>query len=291
MNFLSWVPVPRARPGSPAVSGSRRAPPGLRAGQRGHGGPGPVASVSLRTPTRCWPWPTGGRHADHRRPELPLRSGSSTDWPRLAGPFSGRASGRAHRDQKVWAKHSWPATTCRPLASSSPNGRGRVRGAQQRAPGLAAGDQGRRAAGGKGVVLVNRPGRGDVVIDEMLTGTQLWRGRARIVLEECLVGPEVSFFVLTDGRRAMAIGSAQDRETRARRRRGPNTGGMGALRQAAADARARGAGARGSGASRPGRHARRGPSVSRLSVCGLMLTAQGPKVIEFNARLGTPRPR
>ena len=52
---------------------------------------------------------------------------------------------------------------------------------------------------------------------------------ARVVLEECLVGPEVSFFAVCDGRRAMPLGSAQDHKRVFDGDRGPNTGGMGAF--------------------------------------------------------------
>ena len=144
-------------------------------------------------------------------------------------------------------------------------------------------------AAGKGVVLVNEPVEAMAVIDEMLTGSRFGEAGRRIVLEECLVGPEVSFFVLTDGRQAMAIGSAQDHKRALDGDRGPNTGGMGAfapspLLTPELEAQV----LRGGGASGPGRHARRGPPYRGFLYCGLMLTAQGPKVIEFNARLGDP---
>ena len=52
---------------------------------------------------------------------------------------------------------------------------------------------------------------------------------ARLVIEECLTGPEVSFFVLADGERAIPLGTAQDHKRIGDDDRGPNTGGMGAF--------------------------------------------------------------
>ena len=144
-------------------------------------------------------------------------------------------------------------------------------------------------AAGKGVVLVNTTGEAMAIIDEMLTGTRFGEAGRRIVLEECLVGPEVSFFVLSDGRQAMPIGSAQDHKRALDGDRGPNTGGMGAfapspLMTPELEAQVLQevvhpvlAGMREEG------HPYRG-----FLYCGLMLTAKGPMVIEFNARLGDP---
>ena len=112
---------------------------------------------------------------------------------------------------------------------------------------------------------------------------------ARVVLEECLSGPEVSFFALCDGRRAVPLGSAQDHKRVFDDDRGPNTGGMGAfapspLMDAALEARVMReivepvvAGMREEG------HEYRG-----FLYVGLMLTCDGPKVIEFNVRFGDP---
>jgi phosphoribosylamine--glycine ligase len=112
---------------------------------------------------------------------------------------------------------------------------------------------------------------------------------SRLVLEECLEGPEVSFFTLCDGHAAAAMGTAQDHKRIFDGDRGPNTGGMGAfapsplvddvlheqIMQDIVDPVL--AGMAGEG------HPYRG-----FLYVGLMLTAGGPKVIEFNARLGDP---
>jgi phosphoribosylamine---glycine ligase len=112
---------------------------------------------------------------------------------------------------------------------------------------------------------------------------------AAIVIEECLVGEEVSFFVVADGDAAVPLISAQDHKRIFDDDQGPNTGGMGAF------------------APSPRMDAALEPQVMRDVVepvlagmeaegtpfrgflyCGLMLTAAGPKVIEFNCRFGDP---
>jgi phosphoribosylamine--glycine ligase len=111
----------------------------------------------------------------------------------------------------------------------------------------------------------------------------------RLVVEECLSGPEVSFFVIADGARALPIGTAQDHKRIFDDDQGPNTGGMGAFapsplmtpdlqRQVMEEiVEPVIAGMRAEGC----------PFVGFLYV-GLMLTAAGPQVIEFNARFGDP---
>ena len=144
-------------------------------------------------------------------------------------------------------------------------------------------------AAGKGVVLADTPEQAVQTVDEMLTGTRFGEAGRRIVLEQCLSGPEVSYFVLTDGRHAMPIGSAQDHKRALDGDKGPNTGGMGAFapsRLMTPDLEAQVlstivqpvlAG------MREEKHPYRG-----FLYCGLMLTPEGPMVIEFNARLGDP---
>jgi phosphoribosylamine--glycine ligase len=112
---------------------------------------------------------------------------------------------------------------------------------------------------------------------------------SRIVIEEHLTGPEVSFFVLADGERAVPIGTAQDHKRLLDDDKGPNTGGMGAfapsplITPALADTVM-------SDIVIPvieGQRAEGDPFQGFLYV-SLMLTADGPKVIEFNVRLGDP---
>ena len=111
----------------------------------------------------------------------------------------------------------------------------------------------------------------------------------RLVIEECLTGPEVSFFVVSDGKRALLFGSAQDHKRVFDDDRGPNTGGMGAFAPSPlVDATLQ---------TRVMREivdpviagmAAEGHPFRGFLYVGLMLTATGPKVIEFNVRLGDP---
>ena len=110
-----------------------------------------------------------------------------------------------------------------------------------------------------------------------------------MVIEECLVGEEVSLFALCDDETALPLGAAQDHKRVGEGETGPNTGGMGAysptpsfppaLQQAAMD-----------GIIRPAlaEMKRRGTPFRGILYAGLMLTAEGVKLIEFNARFGDP---
>ena len=144
-------------------------------------------------------------------------------------------------------------------------------------------------AAGKGVVVAPDRAAAEQAIAAAMEERQFGEAGARVVLEECLSGPEVSFFALCDGRRAVPLGSAQDHKRIFDDDRGPNTGGMGAfapspLVDAALESRVmreivdpvmRG--------MRDEGHEYRG-----FLYAGLMLTCDGPKVIEFNVRFGDP---
>ncbi len=107
-----------------------------------------------------------------------------------------------------------------------------------------------------------------------------------IVIEELLEGPEVSLFALCDGTRAVPFGAAQDYKRAEDGDRGPNTGGMGA-RSPATAVDAAGLVER---IHQPvlAELARRGTPFVGCLFAGLMLTAEGPRVLEFNARFGDP---
>ena len=111
----------------------------------------------------------------------------------------------------------------------------------------------------------------------------------RLVIEECLAGPEVSFFVLSDGVRALPIGTAQDHKRIFDDDRGPNTGGMGAFAPSPlVDAALQTRVMREIVEPVIGGMAAEGHPFRGFLYVGLMLTAAGPKVIEFNVRLGDP---
>jgi phosphoribosylamine--glycine ligase len=144
-------------------------------------------------------------------------------------------------------------------------------------------------AAGKGVVVAPDRASAHDAVRAAMEDRQFGAAGARVVLEEALQGPEVSFFALCDGTRALPLGSAQDHKRAFDDDRGPNTGGMGAfapspLMDTALQAEIMNtivtpvlAGMRADG------HPYRG-----FLYVGLMLTCNGPKVIEFNVRFGDP---
>ena len=143
-------------------------------------------------------------------------------------------------------------------------------------------------AAGKGVVIAESSGEADDALAEMFGG-QFGSAGAEVVIEEFMTGEEASFFALTDGASVLAFGSAQDHKRVGEGDTGPNTGGMGAYSparvltpllegevleriilptvRAMADA---------------------GTPYSGVLFAGLMLTGEGPKLIEYNARFGDP---
>lgn len=144
-------------------------------------------------------------------------------------------------------------------------------------------------AAGKGVVVAATLAEAEEAIaDAMERGAHGEAGR-RVVIEECLVGEEISFFALCDGRTAIPFAAAQDHKRVGEGDTGPNTGGMGAYSPPPAftpaieaDVMAR--------IIRPtlAEMARRGTPFRGVLFAGLMLTADGPKLIEFNVRFGDP---
>jgi phosphoribosylamine--glycine ligase len=144
-------------------------------------------------------------------------------------------------------------------------------------------------AAGKGVVIASDRVEAERTIAAMMRQRRFGGAGARLVVEEHLTGPEVSFFVVSDGIRALPIGTAQDHKRIFDGDRGPNTGGMGAfapspLVDSALQARVM------LEIVEPviaGMNSEGSPFIGFL-YAGLMLTSSGPKVIEFNVRLGDP---
>jgi phosphoribosylamine---glycine ligase len=144
-------------------------------------------------------------------------------------------------------------------------------------------------AAGKGVVVAETRAEAERAVHAVMVDRAFGEAGSRVVLEERLRGPEVSFFVIADGEHAVALPAAQDHKRLLDNDAGPNTGGMGAFAPSdLVDAEM---------------HARIMDEVVRpvlsglilegtpyrgVLYCGLMLTADGPRVIEFNVRLGDP---
>jgi phosphoribosylamine--glycine ligase len=144
-------------------------------------------------------------------------------------------------------------------------------------------------AAGKGVVIAEDLVTALATIDEAMVTRRFGAAGDRVVLEECLVGPEASFFVLSDGVSFVTLSSAQDHKRIFDGDRGPNTGGMGAFAPSplVTAELAREVVDRVVVPVLDGMRAEGTPYAGFLYV-GLILTAEGPKVIEFNVRFGDP---
>jgi phosphoribosylamine--glycine ligase len=142
---------------------------------------------------------------------------------------------------------------------------------------------------GKGVLVCSSMAQAEAAIDAMLVQRTFGRAGTTVVLEERIEGPEISVFGVTDGERVVPLAAARDFKRAREGDEGPNTGGMGAYSPP-------------SGITagmveeivdmvmRPAVRelARRGLEYRGVLFAGLMLTAHGPRVIEFNARFGDP---
>jgi len=143
-------------------------------------------------------------------------------------------------------------------------------------------------AAGKGVVIAQSKEEAHRVAQEMLAG-KLGDAGARVVLEEHLQGEELSFLVMSDGERVVPLVATQDHKRVFDNDQGPNTGGMGAYStDHIIDAQMRDwlmahiarpviTGMKAEGAEYKG-----------ILYCGIMMTARGPQVLEFNCRFGDP---
>ena len=144
-------------------------------------------------------------------------------------------------------------------------------------------------AAGKGVILAQSEEEAIAAARGMLSGADFGAAGHRVVVEEYLVGEEASFIVMTDGEHILPFASSQDHKARDNGDRGPNTGGMGAYSPAPVVT--------------PELHDRImaeiiEPTVRGMAAegcryvgflyAGVMITADGPKVLEYNCRLGDP---
>ncbi len=144
-------------------------------------------------------------------------------------------------------------------------------------------------AAGKGVVVAPTVEEALGAVEAAMDSRAFGDAGARVVIEECLVGPEVSVFCFTDGQRVTPLVAACDYKRILDGDRGPNTGGMGGYSpppwwDAALGRRIR------ETCIEPVVRALAGAGSPYTGVlyCGLMLTDDGPRVIEFNARFGDP---
>ena len=144
-------------------------------------------------------------------------------------------------------------------------------------------------AAGKGVVVAHDEHEALSAIESMMRDKRFGEAGAKAVIEECLQGPELSFFVLSDGERVIPIGSAQDHKRAFDGDAGPNTGGMGAFSPSPlCDAAMQDRILREIVAPVIRGMREEGHPYTGFLYCGLMLTGDGPRVIEFNVRFGDP---
>jgi phosphoribosylamine--glycine ligase len=144
-------------------------------------------------------------------------------------------------------------------------------------------------AAGKGVVIAADRATADQTVELAMVNRVFGAAGERLVLEECLVGEEASYFVVADGTTFVPLSSAQDHKRIFDDDRGPNTGGMGAFSptpRMTSDVERRVE----TDIVRPVLEgmAHEGHPYRGFLYVGLMLTPAGPKVIEFNVRLGDP---
>ena len=143
-------------------------------------------------------------------------------------------------------------------------------------------------AAGKGVIVAQSEAEAEAAVDMMFSGG-LGEAGGEVVVEEFLDGEEASFFALCDGETAIPLATAQDHKRAFDGDKGPNTGGMGAY-SPAANIDAAMSGRIMSEIIAPTMRAMKAMSAPYKGVlyAGLMITSQGPKLIEYNARFGDP---
>jgi len=143
--------------------------------------------------------------------------------------------------------------------------------------------------GGKGVLVTSSPDEATAFIERLMEGNEFGDAGKRVIIEEGLSGPEISYMVLTDGEKFVPLAASRDYKRAFDDDMGPNTGGMGAIStedliSAEAERVIQEKVVRPTiaGMSRDGKE------YKGFLYFGLMMTSTGPKVLEFNCRLGDP---
>jgi phosphoribosylamine--glycine ligase len=144
-------------------------------------------------------------------------------------------------------------------------------------------------AAGKGVTVCSSVEQAEAAIDEAMVGKAFGAAGEQILVEECLVGEEASILALIDGEHVVMLASSQDHKRALDRDEGPNTGGMGAYSPAPIVTDDLWPFIR-SQVFEPtlAELKRRGIVFKGVLYAGLMMTDDGPKVLEFNVRFGDP---
>jgi phosphoribosylamine---glycine ligase len=224
-------------------------------------------------------------------PEAPLGNGLAdrfeADGRRVFGPTRGAAQLETSKSfaKDFMQRHAVPTARYR-VCTSAADALSAIRSGEfgdalvVKADGLAA---------GKGVVVAPDRATAEAAVEAAMIDRSFGDAGSRVVLEELLTGPEVSFFVVANGEQYVPLLSAQDHKRIFDDDQGPNTGGMGAfspsplindalqsqIEKTIVQPVLKGMAAEGN-------------SFRGFLYCGLMLTPDGPKVIEFNVRFGDP---
>ena len=144
-------------------------------------------------------------------------------------------------------------------------------------------------ASGKGVMICNDPTEADAALHQIMVSRAFGNSGSRVLIEEFLVGEEASILALVDGRNILMLASSQDHKRVFNNDEGPNTGGMGAYSPAPVITDDLWPIIREQVYERTlNELQRRGITYRGVLYAGLMMTAQGPRVLEFNCRFGDP---
>jgi phosphoribosylamine--glycine ligase len=223
-------------------------------------------------------------------PELPLVLGIADEFQKRGLPIVGPSRAAAQLEgSKVFAKqfmerHAIPTAPLYFIHDSAAEAYGALCAVDWpcviKADGLAA---------GKGVLVADDPDSATAFLERLMEKREFGDAGARVVMEEALTGEELSYIVLTDGHSILPMVPTRDHKRVFDGNQGPNTGGMGAYSTDAllSDALAQQI-----------RSTIVEPAIKGLAAdglpyrgflyFGLMLTASGPKVLEFNCRMGDP---
>ncbi len=224
-------------------------------------------------------------------PELPLMLGLADEFEKRELPVFGPSRAAAELEgskafaKDFMAKHGIPTAKFK-VVNDADEAKSVIKKGEIGLPLVIKADG---LAGGKGVSIVATKKEALEVADRFLTEKALGKAGSKLVLEECLEGEEVSFFVLSDGAKVFPFVAAQDRKRALDNDEGPNTGGMGCVCPATM--------LRAETLKRImqeivlptiSKMAADGRRYQGLLYCGLMVTKDGPKVLEYNVRFGDP---
>lgn len=224
-------------------------------------------------------------------PELPLMLGLADELQKRGLPVFGPSRAAAELEgskafAKEFLKRNKIPTARYEIADTLEQAEAAIKSGQFSFPVVLKADG---LAGGKGVFIAESEDEALENLRGLMDDKSFGKAGARVVVEEFLHGDEVSFFVLTDGLRVLPLVAAQDHKRARDGDEGPNTGGMGCLCPAT---------------MMKAQTLKRilkeivDPTISSLEsegrryqgvlYCGLMVTPEGPKVLEFNVRFGDP---